>query len=150
MRRICNRRRWNGCWLSKGAWLYCRERPAPCREPAEGRRMEDRSSIYRERTALTLEHKPVDRCPIDIGGTPQSTVETQAGLEGLTGHLGYEGPAPAEYNKFDRRVLEHFDVDFRRAGEMVSFETPLKKAIPPSIRTKATALPTIVTGTMSP
>lgn len=29
------------------------------------------NSVYRERFALTVARKPVDRCPIDLGGTPQ-------------------------------------------------------------------------------
>ncbi len=81
------------------------------------------TSAYRERFRLTLEHKPVDRCPIDLGGTPQSTVESFAAVEGLAAHLGLAGPMPGDYDKFDRRVLEHWDIDFRRAGTLVPFAT---------------------------
>ncbi|MBN1808814.1 MAG: methyltransferase [Planctomycetes bacterium] len=102
--------------------------------------MIDRSSIYRERIALTLEHKPVDRCPVDLGGTPQSTVETPAGVERLARHLGFHGPAPKEYDKFDTRILEHFDVDFRRAGAMVTFETPRKKKISDTVQVTSLGL----------
>jgi uroporphyrinogen decarboxylase len=81
------------------------------------------SSVYRERFALTLAHRPVDRCPIDLGGTPQSTVEDAETIRALAAHLDKPGNAPNDYDKFDRRILERFDVDFRRAGGIVSFQT---------------------------
>ncbi len=81
-------------------------------------------SLYRERFALTLAHRGVDRCPIDLGGTPQSTVDFPETIEALAAHLGLRGPAPADYDKFDRRILEAFDVDFRRVGELISYTTP--------------------------
>jgi len=81
------------------------------------------TSIYRERFRLTLDHKAVDRCPIDLGGTPQSTVETFSAVENLVEHLGLNGPMPDDYDKFDRRVLEHWDIDFRRVGCLVPFVT---------------------------
>ncbi|PIU94637.1 MAG: hypothetical protein CO096_17240 [Armatimonadetes bacterium CG_4_9_14_3_um_filter_66_14] len=80
-------------------------------------------SLVRERFRLTLAHQPVDRCPIDLGGTPQSTVESPATVAALAKYLGFAGPAPADYDKFDRRILEHWDVDFRRAGALVPFVT---------------------------
>jgi len=85
--------------------------------------MRAETSVYRERFALTLAHKPVDRCPLDLGGTPQSTVEEQEGIRELAGHLGFSGRAPDDYDKFDRRVLEYFDIDFRRVGALVDFQT---------------------------
>lgn len=85
--------------------------------------MSSDSSIYRERFALTLGHRPVDRCPIDLGGTPQSTIEEPDTVRALAAHLGIAGAAPTDYDKFDRRVLERFDVDFRRAGGIVPFQT---------------------------
>lgn len=80
-------------------------------------------SLYRERFALTFAHKPVDRCPIDLGGTPQSTIEGPTGQQALAEYLGFTGPAPADYLTFDRRILEHFDIDFRRCGGLFAFET---------------------------
>ncbi len=87
------------------------------------------SSIYRERFALTLAHRPVDRCPIDFGGTPQSTIDDPGLREGLARALGFEGPAPADYDKFDRRILEQFDIDFRRAGALIGFKTPRNRFV---------------------
>lgn len=81
------------------------------------------NSIFRERFTLTLDHKPVDRCPVDLGGTPQSTIESAETLGDLATYLGFEGAPPADYDKFDRRVLEHWDIDFRRAGGIVPFST---------------------------
>lgn len=80
-------------------------------------------SIYRERFALTLAHRPVDRCPIDLGGTPQSTVEDADTTRNLAAYLGFDGDPPSDYDKLDRRILERFDVDFRRAGGMAPFVT---------------------------
>lgn len=83
----------------------------------------DRSSIYRERFALTLEHQPVDRCPIDLGGTPQSSFNEWEGVERLAEYLGFAGPRPDDYDKMDRRILEHWDIDLRRCGNIVPFTT---------------------------
>jgi len=86
-------------------------------------------SPYRERFALTLDHRPVDRCPIDLGGTPQSTIESPATLRALADYLGFTGDPPADYDRFDRRLLEHFDIDFRRAGGMVPFRTGRERTV---------------------
>ncbi len=87
------------------------------------------SSLYRERFALTLDHKGVDRCPLDLGGTPQSTVEDEEVMRRLAAHLGLTGPAPADYDKFDRRILERFDIDLRRAGGLVPFVTQRNRTL---------------------
>lgn len=89
-------------------------------------------SIYRERFRLTLEHRPVDRCPIDLGGTPQSTVEHPGDVVALARHLGFRSPPPSDYDKFDSRILERFDVDFRRCGELLSFETGRARRLSPT------------------
>ncbi len=80
------------------------------------------NSIYRERFRLTLDHKPVDRCPIDLGGTPQSTVDDGSVITNLAKHFGFTGHPPADYDKFDRRILAHWDIDFRRVGCLVPFQ----------------------------
>jgi uroporphyrinogen decarboxylase len=81
------------------------------------------NSPYRERFAATLAHQPVDRSSIDLGGTPQSTVEDPATIRALAAHLGLAGDAPGDYDKFDRRILELFDIDFRRCGDLVDYTT---------------------------
>ncbi|MBI2302195.1 MAG: methyltransferase [Armatimonadetes bacterium] len=83
--------------------------------------MSRRDSLYLERFRATLAHQPVDRCPIDLGGTPQSTMDS--GMGALAEHLGYAGLPPADYDKFDRRILEHWDIDFRRCGALIPFTT---------------------------
>ncbi|MHB9035521.1 MAG: uroporphyrinogen decarboxylase family protein [Armatimonadota bacterium] len=85
-------------------------------------------SLHRERFRLTLDHKPVDRCPIDLGGTPQSTVDAQSVISNLTNYLGFSGERPTDFDKFDRRILEHWDIDFRRVGELITFENKYTQA----------------------
>jgi uroporphyrinogen decarboxylase len=77
---------------------------------------------YRERYTATLAHQPVDRCPIDLGGTPQSTVDEPALITALATLLGVAGE-PDDYDKFDSRVLAAFDIDFRRVGDIIRFAT---------------------------
>ena len=81
------------------------------------------NSVYRERFALTLAHQSVDRCPIDLGGTPQATIEDEQSIRRLAAFLGFTGDPPADFDRFDRRILEHFDIDFRRVGNNVKFDT---------------------------
>ncbi len=52
--------------------------------------MHKTDSIYRERFIATLEHKGVDRCPIDLGGTPQSTMDEWQSVDLLARYLGLE------------------------------------------------------------
>ncbi len=85
---------------------------------------------YRERFACTLAHMPVDRCPIDLGGTPQSTVDHLPLIEALAAHLGLQGERPP-YAPFDERILRHFDIDFRRAGALLNFHSTWEKSISP-------------------
>ena len=87
------------------------------------------NSNYRERFARTLAHQPVDRCPIDLGGTPQSTVEIGRTVDELAAYLGLAGARPADYEKFDRRILEHFDVDVRRVGDLIEYDTGRQRII---------------------
>ena len=80
-------------------------------------------SIYRERFACTLAHQAVDRCPIDLGGTPQSTMDDPQSIMALAELLGFSGAPPVDYEKFDTRILEHFDIDFRRVGNLIGYAT---------------------------
>ena len=65
--------------------------------------MKAKSSVYRERFALTLEHKPVDRCPIDLGGTPQSTIESDAMIDKLAEVLKGKGDSNTSTMQVDPR-----------------------------------------------
>jgi len=86
-------------------------------------------SPYRERFRLTLEHRPVDRCPFDLGGTPQATIDEESTREALAQYLGFDGPALPEDEYFDRRISEALDIDFRRVGRELSFETGRRQQI---------------------
>ena len=91
--------------------------------------MSNPNSVYRERFALTMAHRPVDRCPIDLGGTPQATIDFEHATRRLAAYLGFQGPPPGDYDKFDRRIQERFDVDFRRTGDNVGFNTGRNRTI---------------------
>ncbi|MCE5197720.1 MAG: uroporphyrinogen decarboxylase family protein [Armatimonadota bacterium] len=91
--------------------------------------MAENNSIYRERFNLTLQHKPVDRCPIDLGGTPQSTMDSWDSVKLLAEYLGFNGVMPDDYDKFDRRILEHWDIDFRRVGVLIPFKTKYNQEV---------------------
>lgn len=95
------------------------------------------SSLYRERFAATLAHRPVDRCPIDLGGTPQSTIEMASSHDALAQYLGYSiEPLPWQV-KMDSRILAHFDVDFRRVGNLVQFKTGREREVSAIVRIDA-------------
>lgn len=85
---------------------------------------------YRERFACTLAHQPVDRCPIDLGGTPQSTVDHQPLIEAIATALDLRGERPP-YAPFDERILRHFDVDFRRVGALLDYRTGRERVVTP-------------------
>ncbi len=87
-------------------------------------------SIYRERFAATMAHKPVDRCPLDLSGCPQATVLSDELWAGMANVLGFTGPRPDDYRHGDSRVLKALDVDFRRVGGFVGFATGLETATP--------------------
>ena len=90
------------------------------------------NSIYRERFALTLAHRPVDRAPIDLGGTPQTTTTGPELERRLATHLGLAGPAPSRYACFDARLVERFDADFRRVGALLDFRTGRERQLSPT------------------
>lgn len=72
----------------------------------------------RERVELALRHKEPDRVPMDLGG--QAASMTQLAYERLKEHLGITDGRGEQVSswltmrKMDERVLELFEVDFRR------------------------------------
>ena len=73
--------------------------------------------------------KPVDRVPFDLAGTSLSGVE-DPGLAAQIGQLlGIRGDYSGAYKKFDERILEALDIDFRRVGCIFEPESPLIRQI---------------------
>ncbi|MGQ9518226.1 MAG: hypothetical protein ACUVT1_13240 [Anaerolineae bacterium] len=76
------------------------------------------SMTPRQRVLAALEHQEVDRVPIDLGGTPNSTICTGAYLR-LAEFLGVSIPFPKVINlafeivEMDEDVLKLLPVDTR-------------------------------------
>ena len=88
----------------------------------------------RERVIATLNHKPLDRVPVDLGSTLVSSIHQIANNK-LKAHLGIEADEPVHdvvqgLVVPDERILQRFGVDLRR----VSLRPPSNKAsILPSV-----------------
>lgn len=73
--------------------------------------------IPRERLLMALNHREPDRVPIDLGGTPTSTIAISA-LENLKAHLGIQSPTGVMSPIFltaypDDEIIQRFGVDVR-------------------------------------
>lgn len=79
---------------------------------------------YRERFRRTVRHQAVDRVPFDLAGTVMSSIEHSSSIDQLRQYLGISGPYDGWYDKFDERILECLDIDFRRAGDMLFPDHP--------------------------
>jgi uroporphyrinogen decarboxylase len=71
----------------------------------------------RERLIAALNHREPDRVPIDLGGTPTSTISIKA-LENLKNHLGLKGKTRLMSSIFltaypDDEIIKRFGVDVR-------------------------------------
>ena len=71
----------------------------------------------RERLLVALNHREPDRVPIDLGGTPTSTISARA-LENLKAHLGIQSPtrlmSPIFLTAYpDEEVVRTFGVDVK-------------------------------------
>ncbi|MEN8192123.1 MAG: hypothetical protein ABFS12_04870 [Bacteroidota bacterium] len=71
---------------------------------------------HRERVIATINHKEADRIPIDLIGN--ATMLLDDPYIKLHNHLGLSSIPPfrsgTTANYYDERILEYFDVDFRR------------------------------------
>lgn len=71
---------------------------------------------HRQRVLLALSHKEPDRIPLDMMGN--ATMLFDQTYINLRDHLGLSAISPVRSgtttNYYDERVLEHFDIDFRR------------------------------------
>ncbi|NSW50997.1 MAG: methyltransferase [Anaerolineae bacterium] len=84
---------------------------------------------YRERFAATIQHHPVDRVPFDLAGTSLTGIEHTETTEKLQQLLELDGQTPAWYTKFDDRILQIFDIDFRRVGDILSPASSLARPV---------------------
>lgn len=81
----------------------------------------------KERVLCAVNHKPVDRIPLDLGGTACSMVD-KAYFK-VKDFLGIEGEIEP-YRKgsnvcyYDERILDRFDIDIRRVFAKQSEEYP--------------------------
>ena len=71
----------------------------------------------RERLLVALNHREPDRVPIDLGGTPTSTISARA-LENLKAHLGIQSPtrmmSPIFLTAYpDEEVVRKFGIDVK-------------------------------------
>ena len=80
---------------------------------------------FRERFALTLEHKDVDRPPMDLAGTD---------MTGIDGHPRRLAPALGlrsgpQGEELDEQVLRALDIDIRSVGGILSPQSSLARRI---------------------
>ena len=79
---------------------------------------------YRERFEATIKHQAVDRVPFDLAGTSLTGIEHPQTREKLRQVLGLSEKYDGWYQKFDERILEYFDIDIRRVGDILEPESP--------------------------
>ena len=84
---------------------------------------------YRERFEATMKHEPVDRVPMDLAGTRVSGITGNKVIADLAQYLGFNEPYTGDYKNFDERILKHFDIDFRRVGDILEPPSPLTRQI---------------------
>jgi len=72
----------------------------------------------RQRFADTMQHQEPGRVPIDFGATSLTGMRPGS-QEKLKKCLGFSGPAEAESNGIDLRILEWAGTDFRAVGEIL-------------------------------
>ena len=84
---------------------------------------------YRERFKAAMRHERVDRPPMDLAGTSLNAIEDEHSVRLLAECLGFHEPYDGWYKKFDERILKRLDIDFRRAGDILSPASPLARNI---------------------
>ena len=84
---------------------------------------------YQERFAATMNHQSVDRVPFDLAGTSLTGIEHPQTVEKLRRLLGLTGKDQSGYQKFDERILNYFDIDFRRVGDILQPASPLARPL---------------------
>ncbi len=84
---------------------------------------------YRERFEAALNHRPVDRVPFDLSGTPHTGIDHLQSVEKLRKLLGFSENDDHWYKKADERILKYFDIDIRRVGDILEPENTLSRRI---------------------
>ncbi len=85
-------------------------------------------SESRNRFQLTMQHEPVDRVPIDIGGTSLTSMSPTC-QAALLDHLGFTGTHRLTNNGIDERILEWAGTDFRSVGTIIDLPSPYTRTI---------------------
>lgn len=81
---------------------------------------------YRERFALTMAHRPVDRPPMDLGSTDMTGIEGGPRALAPALGLGLDRLSPEER---DEAVLRALDTDIRGVGGILAPASPLQRRI---------------------
>lgn len=92
-----------------------------------------KGSVYRERFALTLEHRAVDRPPMDLDGTDMTGID--GGPRRLAPLVGIPGGGRPE--ETDEAVLVSLDIDIRDVGGILVPEGAQERRISPTERVDA-------------
>ena len=82
----------------------------------------------RERFKAAMERRSVDRPPYDLAGTSLTQVDSPKALRELKASLGITGEPVTPYAKFDERILDALDIDFRRVGDIIIPHTSHEKS----------------------
>jgi uroporphyrinogen decarboxylase len=80
---------------------------------------------YRERFQMTLDHRQVDRPPMDLGGTDMTDID--GGPRRLAPALGLAGGGDDAAQ--DEAVLQALDIDIRSVGGILAPESSLTKTL---------------------
>jgi uroporphyrinogen decarboxylase len=88
---------------------------------------------HRERFSLTMQHKPVDRPPLDIGGTPLTGMRPECQAQ-LRSFLGFTGKPETNQYGMDERILTWADTGFRSVGDIIELPSPLKRTLSDTAR----------------
>jgi len=89
-------------------------------------------STYRERFRLTLEHREVDRPPMDLSATDMTGIDGNP--RRLAPLLGIQS-SRASGEELDEEVLRALDIDIRDVGGILAPESPLARRISDTERT---------------
>lgn len=90
---------------------------------------------YRERFELTLEHRDVDRPPMDLAATDMTGID--GGPRCLAPLLGIPTSSRTDGAALDEAVLQALDIDIRDVGGILEPESPLARHISATERTDA-------------